>query len=359
MINLFYPIKDATIYESAAEKNTGIDSILELVHEKRGNENYNSRILLQFDQSEINNFITQYSVSPSKYQLVLNVAKIEESPIEVIVETKAISGSWEMGTGNYNSVPIVKNGTSWKWKDYSGSLEWVTSESIQNTFEFTSVTGGGTWHTSSVYTNTQSISNVKTDVIFDVTNIFNSYYSGTIDSSGILIKFVSKSENSSYGFYSYKFFSNESNTIYSPKLRLIWDDSSYSTGSLSLINTSKEFVVYSKIKDVYNQNEKAKIRIFSRPKFIEKTYATQSQYLINYALPTSSYYEIRDTVTDDIIIPFDDTGTKLSCDSTGNYFYLFMDNFQPERYYKILIKVKFNAFEEFILDDNMLFKVVR
>lgn len=359
MINLFYPIKDATIYELTPEKNTGVDSILELVHEKRGGGNYNSRILLQFNQTEINNFITQYSVLPSKYELVLNVAKIEESPIEVIVETKAISGSWEMGTGNYTSSPIVKNGTSWKWKDYSGSLEWVTSESIQNTFEFTSVTGGGTWHTDMSYTNTQSIANVKNDIVFDVTNIFNSYYSGTIEPNGILVKFVSKSENSSYGFYSYKFFSNESNTIYSPKLRLIWDDSSYSTGSLSLINTTKEFVVYSKIKEIYNQNEKAKIRIFSRPKFIERTYATQSQYLINYALPASAYYEIRDTVTDDIIIPFDEIGTKISCDSTSNYFYLFMDNFQPERYYKILVKVKLNPFEEFILDDNMLFKVVR
>jgi hypothetical protein len=359
MINLFYPIKDATIYETSAEKNTGVDSILELLHEKKGDANYNSRILLQFNQSEINKFISDYSANPLKYELVLNVAKIEESPIEVMVETKAISGSWEMGTGNYNSTPIVKNGTSWKWQDYSGSLPWITSESAENTYQFSSVSGGGTWHSSSLYTNTQSIANVKSDIIFDVTNIFNSYYSGTIDSDGILIKFVSKSENSSYGYYSYKFFSNESHTIYSPKLRLIWDDSSYSTGSLSLIDNSKEFVVYSKIKEIYNQSEKAKIRIFSRPKFIEKTYATQSQYLINYALPSASYYEIRDTVTDDVIIPFDTIGTKISCDSTSNYFYLFMDNFQPERYYKILVKVKFNPFEEFILDDNVMFKVVR
>lgn len=359
MINLFYPTKDATIYESSIDKNTGIDSILELLHEKKSNSIFNSRILLYFDQQTINDFISTYSVSPIKYQLILNVAKIEESPIETIIETKAISGSWEMGTGNFNSNPIVKNGTSWKWRDYSGSIAWVSSSMSIDSYQYSSVTGGGTWHTNSIYTTTQSISNTKGDIVLDVTNIFNAYGSGSINSDGVIVKFVSQSEASAYPYYSYKFFSNESNTIYSPKLRIIWDDSNYSRGSLTLLDNSKEFVVYSKIKDIYNQNEKAKIRVYARPKFIEKTYSTQAQYLVNYALPSSSYYEIRDTVTDDVIIPFDNDGTKISCDSTSNYFYLFMDNFQPERYYRILIKAKFNKFEEIILDDNILFKVVR
>jgi hypothetical protein len=359
MINLFYPIKDTTIYESSIDKNTGVDSILELLHEKKASNIYNSRILLNFNQSEINDFISKYSVTPLKYELVLNVAKIEESPIEVTIETQAISGSWEMGTGNANSNPVIKNGTSWKWKDYSGSQEWVTDDTPLTSYQYSSVTGGGTWHDDNSYVTTQSISNTKGDLILNVTNIFDAYVAGTINSDGILLKFVSSSEASSYPYYSYKFFSNESNTIYSPKLRLIWDDSDYNTGSLSLLDPSKEFVVYTRIKEVYNQNEIVKMRLYTRPKFIEKTYATQSQYLINYALPSESYYEIRDTVTDDVIIPFDDIGTKISCDSNSNYFYLFMNNFQPERYYKILVKSKFGLFEEFILDDNILFKVVR
>lgn len=359
MINLFFPIKDATIYEDFSDKNTGIDPILELKHEKRGGSNYNSRILLLFNQSDINKFIGDYSVDPLKYELVLNVSKIEESPIDVFLETRAISGSWQMGTGNFNSNPVVKNGTTWKWLDYSGSTEWVTTESMANTYHYNSVTGGGTWHNDPNYTNTQSVQNVKGDITFDVSNIFNSYASGTINPDGILVKFTANSETSSYGYYSYKFFSNESNTIYSPKLKIIWDDSNYITGSLSLLDTTKEFTVYTRLKEVYNQEEKATIRLFSRPKFIEKTYSTKAQYLINYALPTSSYYEIRDTVTDDIIIPFDDIGTKISCDSTSNYFHLFMNNFQPERYYKIVLKVKINPFEEHIIDDNLIFKVAR
>lgn len=359
MVNIFYPIKDATLYETKLDSNTGMDSILELLHEKKGNLYYNSRILLKFDQSEINDFLSTYNVQSPSYSLNLYVAKIEESPIEVSIETRPVSGAWENGTGNANDNVPVKNGTSWKWRDFSGSIEWVTTGSIPASYAYNAVTGGGTWYTESNYRITSSIANIKNDLNINVSQIFNAYSSSIINNDGLIIKFTSGSELSNYGYYSYKFFSNESNTIYSPKLKIIWDDSSYQTGSLSPIDTNKEFIIYSRIKEVYNQNEKTKIRLFSRPKFLERTYATESRYLINYRLPSSSYYEIRDTVTDDIIIPFDDVGTKISCDSTSNYFNIFMDNFQPERFYKILVKVKVDEFEQYILDDNIYFKVVR
>jgi len=359
MVNIFYPLKDATIYESKRDANTGMDSILELQHATSGTGYQNSRILLKFDQNEISQFITEYGITSASYNLSLYTARIEESPIEVLIETLPVSGAWENGTGNTNDNVTIKNGTSWVWRDFSGSIQWVTTGSALNSFSFNSVTGGGTWHTQSIYKVTNSIANVKNDLNINVTPIFTAYHTGSLVNDGIIIKLASQSETSNYPFYSYKFFANESNTIYSPKLKLIWDDSSYITGSLSLIDTNKEFVIYSRIKEVYNQDEKTKIRIFARPKFIERTYSTQSQHLINYRLPSSSYYEIRDTVTDDIIIPFDETGTKVSCDSTGNYFNLFMTNFQPERFYRILIKVKISSFEEYVIDDGMYFKVAR
>lgn len=359
MINIFYPIKDATIYEAKLDSNTGMDSILELEHKKEAQKYYNSRILIKFSQDEINEFLSTYNVTSASYYLNLYTAQIEESPIEVLIETRPISGAWENGTGNKGDNVAIKNGTSWKWRDFSGSIEWVTTGSLNGSYGYNSVTGGATWHTQSEYRTTSSIANIKTDLDINVSSTFNAYASGTIQNDGLLIKFSSSSEASNYAFYSYKFFANESNTIYSPKLKVIWDDSSYVTGSLSLIDTAKEFVVYSRIKEFYNQDEKTKIRLFARPKFIEKTYATSSKYLINYRLPSSSYYEIRDTVTDDIIIPFHTVGTKISCDTTGNYFNLFMDNFQPERFYKILVKVKVSNFEEYVLDDNIYFKVVR
>jgi hypothetical protein len=81
---------------------------------------------------------------------------------------------------------------------------------------------------------------------------------------------------------------------------------------------------------------------------------------LNKFLPTSSYYEVRDAHTDEIILPFNTTGSKISCDSSGNYFNLWMNSFQPERYYRILIKTETsggNAVQLF--DNNYYFKVTR
>ena len=40
---------------------------------------------------------------------------------------------------------------------------------------------------------------------------------------------------------------------------------------------------------------------------------------------------------DYVIVPFG-TGSIVSCDTTGNYFNVWMNGFQPERYYKFEIK---------------------
>ena len=63
-----------------------------------------------------------------------------------------------------------------------------------------------------------------------------------------------------------------------------------------------------------------------------------------------------------MIIPFG-SGSLISCDSTGNYFNLWMNGFQSERYYKFEFKVVSgsNTVDETIqyFDDDFTFKVVR
>jgi hypothetical protein len=119
-------------------------------------------------------------------------------------------------------------------------------------------------------------------------------------------------------------------------------------------------VVNVKLKKNYSQNEKAKIRIYSNSRYPQKTYTTQSYYTQNYYLPTSSYYEVRDAHTDEVILPFNTNGTKISCDSNGNYFNLWMDSFQPERYYRIVMKTETNGGNTVqIFDNNYYFKVTR
>ena len=83
----------------------------------------------------------------------------------------------------------------------------------------------------------------------------------------------------------------------------------------------------------------------------------QSAHLTPKYLPTTSYYSIKDTETEEVIIDFDE-GTKLSCDSNGNYFMLDMSGLPQERYFKILLKTEINGGVE-VIDNNTYFKVVR
>ena len=74
-----------------------------------------------------------------------------------------------------------------------------------------------------------------------------------------------------------------------------------------------------------------------------------------------TYYSVKDAETEDTIIPFG-TGSIVSCDSTGNYFNLWMDGFMPERGYRFLIKVVSGSGANqtsMIYDDNYEFRVVR
>ena len=61
-----------------------------------------------------------------------------------------------------------------------------------------------------------------------------------------------------------------------------------------------------------------------------------------------------------MIVDFDTNFTKISCDSTGPYFDVYMDGLQPERYYRILIKTTLDG-STTVVDDsnNNIFKVVR
>jgi hypothetical protein len=62
--------------------------------------------------------------------------------------------------------------------------------------------------------------------------------------------------------------------------------------------------------------------------------------------------------TEEIVVDYDTTYTKISCDTTGNYFDVYMNGLEPERYYKILIKTIING-STLVLDDNYYFKVIR
>ena len=75
------------------------------------------------------------------------------------------------------------------------------------------------------------------------------------------------------------------------------------------------------------------------------------------SLPTSSYFAIKDLDTNEYVCNFSTDYTQISADSRGNYFTVYMNGLEPERYYAIVIKTEING-STVIFDDNYYFKVI-
>ena len=153
-----------------------------------------------------------------------------------------------------------------------------------------------------------------------------------------------------------KFFSRDTHTIYPPHLEFKWSDYSINSGSVSFL-TSSDYVINVKQTPDSFEEEITRFRIYSRPKYPVRNFQTSSVYLDNYYLPLSSSYAIKDLDTNEYVIDFDDVYTKLSIDSESSYFDLHMDGLEPQRYYKILIKIKLGNLID-IVDNDILFKVI-
>lgn len=390
MIYTLYPQKDTTIYERTESLNTGVDSVIELKHELVGSSSrYNSRILMKFDTTDLQSKINSGKIplNSAKYYLSLRSAEVREIPQEYKIYAYPISASWSNGTGRYFNSPNTTDGASWKYRTSKAvGIEWDIPPTIDNyewdeisqtwvdadllwganlsayvTASYCTVEGGGTWWDYDNLECTQSFSYESSDVYMDVTNIIKKWVtgSGRFNNDGMILKFSDEIECSYQTLNSLKFFSTDSNTIYVPRLHVVWDDSQFTTGSLAKVNTDG-VVLNVKLKKSYAEGEKAKIRLYANTRYPQKYYTTQSYYTQTYYLPSSSYYEIRDAHTDEIVIPFNTTGTKIGCDGTSSYFNLWMDSFQPERFYRVVVKTETDGGDSVnIFDNNYYFKVSR
>lgn len=335
-----FPQKDTFIIEASSSVNAGIDEILEIDKKTTTTTNYNSRILMKFDLAEISKSIVDGLITSPTYYLKLWATEAKEIPAEYKIYAYPVSQSWDAGIGREDHNPVTTDGVSWKYRDgYSEGTNWYTGSSFNTgtTGSWSTVEGGTTWFTSSV---TQSYSFESTDIRMNVTSLVNNWMNQSITNEGFILKRSLTDEQSTSELGTLQFFSSNTHTVYSPRLEVLWDDSSFVTGSLSEIGNDEEIVVYSQnLKKQYKEDSKAKIRISARSKYPTRTYSTSSAFSTVKYLPSSSYYEIRDAYTDEIIIPYDDDNTKLSCDSDGNYFKLWMNGLYAEQFYKLTYKV--------------------
>ena len=88
-----------------------------------------------------------------------------------------------------------------------------------------------------------------------------------------------------------------------------------------------------------------------------KTFVKQFAYSTSHYLPATSYYQIKDYTSDDIIIPFSDY-SKISCDSNGNYINLNLSNWEADRTYKIEFKVTIDGNTQYF-DNDITFRIVK
>jgi hypothetical protein len=269
-----------------------------------------------------------------------------------------------MGTGHYLESPEINNGASWIWRDYSGSIKWTTSSfTISTTGSYNLVNnpssaGGGVWYTSSQASQSFDFYS-ELDIDTNVTSIVTRWYSGSFNNYGFIVRQTQSQEfvNNTNSQVTLKYFSRDTHTIYPPQLEFKWNDFTYSTGSLTVLNTTPAMVSLDQNPGVFYSSSVNIFRVNARPEYPTKVWQTSSVYTQNYALPTASYYAIKDLDTDEYVIDFDSVYTKLSCNSNGSYFIIYMNGLEPERYYKILIQSTINN-STIVFDENYIFKVV-
>jgi hypothetical protein len=359
---------DASIYSSKPAANAGLDEILEVsVKNNRFPLNYFidplpsdpllsddlRRSLILFDDKDLNT-IKSFTTGSYKTNLKLYLANAENLTTTYSLEIRQISQSWAMGTGKSSDNPETRNGVCWY---NTGSFtvpvnNWGFFRSAHLT------PGGGSW-TSQYTTQTFGYKDNK-DIDVDVTDIVNTWFNSSQLNNGFIIKHPDGVEQNDKSYIGLSFFSVDTHTIYPPTLEIKWDDSSYTTGSLSVIDNSNTVVTLANNNGNYKYGTaKYKVIINSRDKYPPRTFTTSSFYTTNKALPQTSYWAIQDAKTDDIVIDFDTDYTKISCDGTNSYFNLYMNGLEPERYYKVLIRIVLPDGESYDIDNDLIFKVVR
>ena len=381
-----YPYKDATLYSFYPDMNTGIDPITTISNLNIAVDSNPqvARFLTEFVQSEIvdviNNKINgkQWDVDFRSY--ISNAQGVVEA---TDLEVHPLSRNWNNGTGTYLDVPITTDGCNWNSPAFKDSgIAWGLSGSdstnhyVTSSFNTTYANvGGGSWYYSgsdgTKYEVTQSFdTRTSKDLRVNAKTVCSLWYSASLGvhasaslpNYGFITKWKNNVEfNTNTQIQPVmQFYSVDTNTIYPPQLEFKWRDyQSVLTGSAtaSIVDTTNLISSLAENPGYFTPQSVNRFRFNVAPKYPQRIFSTASLFTGTNYLPTASYYAIKDLDTNEFVIDYDNNYTQLSSDSKGNYFDVYMNGLEPERYYKICIKTNING-STLILDDNYYFKVV-
>ena len=364
-----FPNKDSSIYSNYPTLNAGRDEVLEVsvknstsiagISENIGSTNLDDirRSLISFSDTDIST-IKSFNSQSFAANLRLFLANAENLTQDYTIECYPVAQSWIMGTGKFNDNPITTDGVCWQTTGpVSSSLAWNSS---YGTMQYLFTTGGGTWYTS--YKASQSFDYTSDkDLNLNITSTVDKWFSGSINNYGLILKHSASVELNTGSYISVNYFSVDTHTIYPPCIEFKWDDSSFSTGSnTNGFITKDDFVInVGNNLGEFKKDTKYNFSVKARDKFPTRQFSTSSVYLNWKYLPSASYWAIQDFKTTEMVIDFDTNYTKLSANSDGNYFTVYMNGLQPERTYKLLFKTILSNTEQIVVDDDILFKIVR
>ena len=358
MVYKIFPEKSATLYSYYPTLNSGIDEILDFSTYFSIDGTYQvSRPIIKFPQDEINDiFNNKINGKEHDVYLRLFLANSSQLPLDYKIHCYPLSVDWNIGTGRFSNSPITIDGVSWQYnKGLNEGSQWFDISIPGTTGSYSSNVGGGLWYID--YNSTQSFNRVSNkDIELNVTSIVDEWYTGSIENYGFILKHEDKLEFNTSSYFELKYFSGNTHTIYPPCLEIKWDDYNYSS-SLNVVNNQNIILTLENNISEYQQDSVQRFKINVRDKYPVRIFQTSSLYLDNKILPTSSYYQIKDLDTEEIIIDFDEKYTKISANNEGNYFDIYMNGLECSRYYKILIKTIIND-SVLVLDDNYFFKVI-
>ena len=174
-------------------------------------QSYADHALLQFDITAISASIASGDIVNPSFRLKVKICNELELPEEYTIYVAPISESWVGGNG-YMSDGGSDQGASWAYRNFYGGTPWASL--------------GGSWIPTYC---TQSFKYKSADLDVDVTPIVNQWLSG-IPNNGFIILSSDEFQPTGSGFL-LKYFSRDTNTIYTPVLDVGWDDSEFVTGS--------------------------------------------------------------------------------------------------------------------------------
>ncbi|MDB4344765.1 hypothetical protein OAA39_00955, partial [bacterium] len=189
-------------------------------------------------------------------------------------------------------------------------------------------------------------------------HVLNSGTPSGIPNYGFLLKRSESQEFTARDEGELNFFSMDTHTIYSPYLDISWDDSTHDGPDTSnVLNNGEIYVTLRNNKERYKTIEEPIFRLNVRELYPTRKFTTTSNFLDVKYFTSNSFYSLVDYATEETVIPFSST-TRLSADSEGMFFKLFMNGLQEERYYKLLFKHENNDGIS-VYDENCYFKIVK